>query len=299
MEKENFLSSAQNICTVHENMSLAPFSTFKIGGKSKLTAFPETERELCDIYSLAKSFGIKTHVIGNASNILFSTDGVKGLLIFTEKLCDISVSENTIHAMCGAKLSSLCIKARDHGLGGAEFAFGIPGTVGGAVYMNAGAYGGEISAILSDTLCFDTEKEELVRLSREDHLFGYRKSVLQKGTLIALSSRFALSKSKRELISEKMKEYAQKRRASQPLDLPNAGSIFKRPKEGFAGKYIEDAGLKGYTIGGAQISQKHAGFIVNTGKATSHDVLELIEKTKTEVFRKFGVMLETEIIYIE
>ena len=299
MEKENFLSSAQSICKICENMPLATFSTFKIGGNAELAAFPENERELCDIYSLAKKHGIKTRVIGNASNILFSSDGVKGLLIFTEKLCDITVSENTVHALCGAKLSSLCLKALDRELSGAEFAFGIPGTIGGAVYMNAGAYGGEISNILSSSLCFDTEKEELVRISLDEHAFGYRKSILQEGKLIALSSSFTLCKGKREPISEKMKEYAQKRRTSQPLDLPNAGSIFKRPKEGFAGKYIEDAGLKGFTVGGAQISTKHAGFIVNVGNASSGDVLNLIEKTKNEVFRKFGVMLETEIIYIE
>lgn len=165
--------------------------------------------------------------------------------------------------------------------------------------MNAGAHGGEVSHILVESLCYDTEKEEVFTLSAEEHEFAYRKSIFEKRPLIVLSSLFRLEKGSRTEIEAKMKELTAKRKASQPLELPSAGSVFKRPAVGFSGKYIEDAGLKGLAVGGAQISAKHAGFIVNVGGATSDDVLTLIKQTKEEVFRKFGVMLETEIIYIE
>ena len=299
MENSTFYKYAQSICEIYENYPVAKHSTFRIGGNAELAAFPKNGQELCGILSLASAHGIKARVIGNASNILFSSDGISGMLVFTEKMNGIVREGNIIRAECGAKLSALCNEARKHGLGGAEFAFGIPGTVGGAIYMNAGAHGGEIADILTESVCFDRKTGKLVTLSASEHCFGYRKSVFEGSGLTVLSSSFALCEADPEAIAERMRVYTEKRKASQPLTLPSAGSVFKRPAVGFAGKYIEDAGLKGLTVGGAQVSEKHAGFIVNIGGADSHDVLELIDKVKTEVSRRFGVLLETEIIYID
>ena len=295
----NFLTKANTICQTHENHPLAGLSTFKIGGNAELCAFPKSHGELASLLAIAKEYGVKARVFGNASNVLFSSHGVSGLVIFTTEMKDVALEGEYISASCGAKLSSLCNLAAKNSLCGLEFAYGIPGTVGGAVYMNAGAHGGEISHIIVESICLDTESGSMVTLRADEHGFGYRKSVFQEGRLIVLSSRFKLCTGERDAIEARMKELSEKRRASQPLELPNAGSIFKRPAVGFSGKYIEDAGLKGLTVGGAQVSLKHAGFIVNIGGATSDDVLALIQKVKDEVAQKFGVNLETEIICID
>lgn len=295
----NFLAEANTICEIKENYPLSNLSTFKIGGNAELCAFPKSHTELVSLLTIAKKCSVKARVFGNASNVLFSSHGVSGLVIFTTEMKDIALEGEYISADCGAKLSALCNAAAKNSLCGLEFAYGIPGTVGGAVYMNAGAHGGEISHILVESICLDTGSGTLITLSAEEHGFAYRKSVFQEGKLIVLSSRFKLCTGNRDSIGSRMKELSEKRRASQPLDLPNAGSIFKRPAVGFSGKYIEDAGLKGFTVGGAQVSVKHAGFIVNIGGATSDDVLTLIQKIKDEVVQKFSVSLETEIIYID
>ncbi|MBQ8404431.1 MAG: UDP-N-acetylmuramate dehydrogenase [Clostridia bacterium] len=294
-----FLAQLKNICEAYAAYPLANRSTFKIGGQAEFAAFPKTQAELCALIKLAKTCDVRARVFGNASNILFSSEGVSGLVIFTNQIKEISLEGENIRASCGVKLSSFCNLALKNELSGAEFAFGIPGTVGGAVYMNAGAHGGEISHILVESTCLDMRTGETLTLSASEHCFAYRTSVFEKGELLVLSSLFKLRKGTGEEIEAKMKEYTEKRKASQPLTMPSAGSVFKRPAVGFSGKYIEDAGLKGYKIGGAQVSEKHAGFIVNAGGATSCDVLALIEKIKTVVSEKFGVMLETEIIYVE
>jgi len=293
------LEQFNNICACFENYPLAKHSTFRIGGPAEYCAFPKSESALCALLQIAKINGVRARVFGGGSNLLFSSEGVQGLIILTTEMKGISLENGNIRAFAGTRLSELCNFAARESLCGAEFLFGIPGTVGGAVYMNAGAHGGEVSHILVESTCYDTEKEEIVTLSAAEHEFAYRKSVFEKRPLIVLSSLFELKEGRREEIEAKMKELTEKRRASQPLNLPSAGSVFKRPATGFSGKYIEDAGLKGRTVGGAQISEKHAGFIVNIGGAYSQDVLELIEITKKEVFRQFGVMLETEIIYVE
>ena len=298
-ETITFLEELNNICTCFKDYPLAKHSTFKIGGAAEYCAFPKTAGELCALLALAKARGVRARVFGNGSNLLFSSLGVAGLVILTTEMKGISLEGGNVRAFAGTKLSELCNFAARESLCGAEFLFGIPGTVGGAVYMNAGAHGGEVSHIIVESICYDAEKDELVTLSAEEHEFAYRKSVFASRPLTVLSSLFKLEHGERAEIEAKMKALTEKRRASQPLNLPSAGSVFKRPAVGFSGKYIEDAGLKGTTIGGAQISEKHAGFIVNVGSATSHDVLALIEKTKEEVFRIFGVMLETEIMYIE
>ena len=294
-----FFDKLKSICEAYAAYPLANHSTFKIGGKAEFAAFPKTADELCRILSFAASCDVRVRVFGNASNVLFSSDGVSGLVIFTGQIKELSAEGEYIRASCGVKLSSLCNFALKNELSGAEFAFGIPGTVGGAVYMNAGAHGGEISHILVESTCLNMCTGEILTLSASEHEFGYRKSIFENGKLLVLSSLFALKRGSAEEIEAKMKEYTEKRKASQPLSMPSAGSVFKRPAVGFSGKYIEDAGLKGFKIGGAQVSEKHAGFIVNAGGATSGDVLALIEKVKKVVSEKFGVMLETEIIYVE
>ena len=293
------LEEFNNICTCFKDYPLASHSTFRIGGTAEYCAFPKTVGELCALFTVAKMNGVRARVFGNGSNLLFSSDGVEGLVILTTQMKGIYREGDCLRAFAGTKLSELCNFAAKNELRGAEFLFGIPGTVGGAVYMNAGAHGGEVSHILVESICYDTERDEMISLGAEEHEFAYRKSVFENRPLIVLSSLFKLEKGARIEIEAKMKELTAKRTASQPLNLPSAGSVFKRPAVGFSGKYIEDAGLKGTTIGGAQVSQKHAGFIVNIGGATSHDVLALIDKVKKEVSAKFGVMLETEIMYIE
>lgn len=299
LTNNSFLTKLKDICEAYAAYPLFNHSTFKIGGKAEFAAFPKTSSDLCALIALARNCGVRARVFGNASNILFSSNGVSGLIIFTGQIKELALEGERIRASCGVKLSSLCNFALANELSGAEFAFGIPGTVGGAVYMNAGAHGGEISHILVESACLNIGTGELITLSAEEHEFAYRTSVFEKGELLVLSSLFAFKKGNAEDIEAKMKEYTEKRKASQPLTMPSAGSVFKRPAVGFSGKYIEDAGLKGFRIGGAQVSEKHAGFIVNAGGATSSDVLELIEKVKAVVLENFGVLLETEIIYIE
>ena len=293
------LEEFNNICTCFENYPLSKHNTFKIGGAAEYCAFPKTVGELCALITVAKINGVRARVFGGGSNVLFSSEGVSGLIIITTEMNGISPENGCLRAFAGTRLSSLCNFAARESLAGAEFLFGIPGTVGGAVYMNAGAHGGEVSHILVESICYDTEKDEIITLSAEEHAFGYRESIFKKRPLIVLSSLFRLEAGERAEIEAKMKALTEKRRASQPIDMPSAGSVFKRPATGFAGKYIEDAGLKGARVGGAEISRKHAGFIVNAGGATSGDVLALAEKAKKDVLARFGVELESEIIYVE
>lgn len=288
-----------NICKCLAHYPLAGHSTFKIGGEAEYCAFPKTVGELCALIKAAKINGVRARVFGGGSNVLFSSSGVSGLIILTTEMKGISLEAGGVRALAGTRLSALCNFAARESLSGAEFLFGIPGTVGGAVYMNAGAHGGEVSHILVESICYDRENDEIITLTAPDHAFGYRKSALMERPLIVLSSLFRLEAGNRSEIESKMKALTEKRRASQPIEMPSAGSVFKRPEVGFAGKYIEDAGLKGTRIGGAEISQKHAGFIVNAGGATSDDVLALAEKARAEVFCKFGAELEREFIYVE
>ena len=298
-ENTTVFEQFKNICPCFCAYPLMKHSTFRIGGEAEYCAFPRHVGELCTLLAIARANGVRARVFGGGSNVLFSSEGVGGLVIFTTEIKGVCLEGGLVRAFAGTRLSELCNFAARESLAGAEFLFGIPGTVGGAVYMNAGAHGGEISHILVESICYDTENDKFITLSAHEHEFAYRESVFKKSNLIVLSSLFKLYKGEREEIEAKMKALTEKRRASQPLNLPNAGSVFKRPAVGFAGKYIEDAGLKGATIGGAQVSEKHAGFIVNVGGATSSDVLSLAQKTKEEVFRKFGVELETEIIYVK
>ena len=281
------------------NCPLSKHSTLRIGGGADIALFPHSTEELCRALTFLRVRDIPTLVIGNGSNVVFSDEGYRGAVVFTGKCREIKIEDNILFADAGVPLSALSSAARDEGLSGLEFAFGIPGTLGGAIYMNAGAYGGSMSDVCISSSYYDIQTGEVKSLFEDAQAFGYRKSIYQHHPeRIILGATLKLQKGDRRQISETMRTYWEKRRNSQPLDLPNAGSTFKRPEGHFAGKLIEDCGLKGLTVGGAQVSEKHAGFIVNVGGATCEDVKRLIEQIKTTVLQKTGVELECEIKFL-
>ena len=279
------------------NEPLAPHSTFRIGGEARLAAMPDTTEQIIDAVSTAKEAGLDFTVIGNGSNVLFSDKGFDGLVIFTRNADSVVIKGNRVIADAGAPFTKLAVTVKNAGLTGLEFAYGIPGSVGGAVYMNAGAYNGEASQVVASSMAYDDLTGEVRMISREEHNFGYRTSVYSQNRdrLTVLSAEFELKEGDSAAIWETMQDLMRRRREKQPLEYPNAGSVFKRPQGYFVGKLITDAGLKGYTIGGAQVSEKHAGFIVNIGGATAEDVLRLVEHIQKTVQSQFGVMLECEI----
>lgn len=282
---------------ISENEPLSRHSSMKTGGPAAVAAFPKTTEALIKLVRAAGEHGLRHVVVGNASNILFDDRGFDGLVIFTTGLRGVYWEEDTVRAECGVSLTALSGKAAARGLSGLEFAYGIPGTVGGAVYMNAGAYGAEISDILVSS--------EYLRdgaiLSREkhEHEFSYRSGIYRKTGELILSATFHLTPDDAAAVKARSDANLRARKEKQPLEHPNTGSIFKRPKGAFAGALIEDAGLKGLRIGGAAVSEKHAGFIVNLGGATTDDVLRLIETVRSEVFKQTGVLLEPEVIHIQ
>lgn len=279
-----------------ENVAMR--STFKIGGVSALSVYPKSVCDLCDAVKILKSTGVKYEIIGNASNLLFAFDRYNGALIFTSGINEYSIDGELVYASCGTSLVRLANAAKENSLSGLEFASGIPARIGGAIAMNAGAHGSQMSDIVEYTDAFDTESFEKIRLY--DNGFGYRQSVFLKDkSLICLGVKLNLKKGESIAIAEKMKENNEKRRASQPLELPSAGSYFKRPENDFAGRLIEECGLKGERVGGAEVSPKHAGFIVNVGGASYHDVLSLEKKIKERVASRFGVTLCREVRLVE
>ena len=293
-----------NEIEIRENEPLAAHSTFRIGGNAKIALFPKNVDELVSVLKNVKNCNYKYKVIGRGSNILFDDKGFDGIIIFTKQICDTEYVHRgdvtLIKVDCGKSLTELAGEAgKKHSLTGLEFAYGIPGTVGGAVYMNAGAYGGQMSDVVVETKYFDPADGEVKVFSGDGHKFDYRHSVFaEHPEYIILSTTLEVKEGNAEEIFALMNKNMTSRREKQPLEYPNAGSTFKRPTGYFAGKLIEDSGLKGYTVGGAQISEKHAGFTINIGGATSSDVLALIEHTKSTVKANFGVELESEIIYI-
>ena len=272
-------------------------TTFRIGGSARVFVTPGTEGELAFAIQAAKDEGIPYYIMGRGSNILVSDKGINGAVISTLGLRGAEITGDLIAASAGETLSGLAELCRDSSLSGLEFAYGIPGTLGGAVYMNAGAYGGEVKDLFVSAKALNPDSGEIIELSKEDMGFGYRKSVLQLRNLILLSAVVRLSPGSRQAISEKMNAFKQSRVDKQPLDFPSAGSAFKRPKDNFAGKLIMDSGLSGLSIGGARVSEKHCGFIINTGGASADNVAALIAHIKDTVSQKFGVVLEPEIIF--
>lgn len=270
--------------------------TFKVGGPASYYVTPESDGQLIDVIKLCKKSNIKYYILGNGSNVLFDDKGYDGVIIaFGKKMSEIIVDNSVILVKAGAKLSTLANKAAEQSLTGLEFAAGIPGTVGGAVVMNAGAYGGEIKDVIVSATVYDVENDEIIILGNGELELGYRKSIIQEKGYIVLDACFELSHGEKDDILGKMKELAQKRRDKQPLSYASAGSTFKRPEGHFAGVLIEECGLKGYRVGNARVSEKHAGFVVNIGGATAADVLSVIEHVKETVHKEKQVLLETEV----
>lgn len=266
----------------------------KVGGNADLLFFPKTVAELTKIRQYATNRQIPLIVLGNSSNLIVRDGGIRGIVVMLEKMNQIQVKGNRITAFAGAKLIETSELARDASLTGLEFAAGIPGSIGGAVFMNAGAYGGEISDVFeSCQVMFPDGRVET--WTQEQMYFSYRMSAIQKSDVICISATFQLEVGNIGDISAKMEELNAQRCAKQPLEFPSCGSVFKRPVGHFTGKLIQDAGLQGKILGGAQISEKHAGFIVNLGNATASDYEALIEFIIETVQKKFGVTLQPEV----
>ncbi len=291
------LSNIPNI-KISENMSCKSLTTFKVGG-SCTAVYPQTIDAFASCIQTLKENSIKFIVIGNGSNIVFDDNGYDGVVVVTTELKKIEVTENKINALCGATLYSLCTAASDSSLSGLEFAYGIPGTVGGAVFMNAGAYDGEIKDCIVSVRCFDLKKMNFITLSKEECDFSYRHSAFEDNGLIIVSADFELQQGNKEEIKRQMSEIIQKRRDKQPLNYPSAGSAFKRYPGRYTAKMIDEAGLKGYFVGGAQISEKHAGFIINKGGATCEDIRNLVNTVKSVIKDREKIDIECEIRFIK
>lgn len=278
---------------------LSAHSTFKIGGKADFFAKPADESGLMALISEARRRGVPYCVIGDGSNILFSDKGVRGIVITTRGLKNIELSGKNIRAESGVQMPLLSLFAQKNSLDGMRFMCGIPGTVGGGVFMNAGAYGGEVSDILVGTRYFDTEAGKIFELGADEHDFSYRhSSYMEHPERIILSADFALREGKPEEIKAECDELLRRRAEKQPLEFPSAGSTFKRYPGFFTAQLIDECGLKGYSVGGAEVSEKHAGFVINRGGATSDDVLRLVEHVKSVIKNKHGIDIECEIRFI-
>lgn len=285
---------------IREQESLNMHTTFRIGGPADFYLIPETVDEVREALTYARERNVPAYVLGRGSNVLFDDEGYAGAIIEIGRgLEQVTVRDGTdgyvhVTAQAGVAMSSLAMQLAEAELTGFEFAGGIPGTLGGGITMNAGAYGGEISDCIQDATVM-TEDGEILVLAKEQLELGYRTSIIQKKKYIVLEGTFSFMKGKKEDILAKMKEFGKRRRDKQPLEYPSAGSTFKRPEGYFAGKLIEDAGLRGYRVGDAQVSEKHCGFVVNLGNATAADVRQLIRDVQDCVREKFQVELEPEV----
>lgn len=279
---------------------LSGHTTFRIGGPALYYLIPETMEEVREALDYAKSKQLPFYVVGKGSNILFSDKGFPGVIIEIGKgLERMEIKEDgTVIAQAGISLSAMAARLAKEGLAGFAFAGGIPGTLGGGITMNAGAYGGEIKDCIQSAKVL-TEEGDILELSKEQLALGYRTSIIQKKSYIVLEGTFHFETGDTAAIQAEIRELNQRRRDKQPLEYPSAGSTFKRPEGYFAGKLIEDAGLRGYRVGDAQVSEKHCGFVVNRGQATSAEVQQLIEDVQRKVKEKFHVTLEPEVRIIK
>ena len=278
------------------NESMAKHTSFRIGGGAEVMAFPKTETELAELLKVSALLDCKCAILGAGTNVLAPDEGITGLVICLKDCLDgmEALSDTRIRVMAGVTMSRAAVFAANLGLSGLEFAHGIPGTIGGGIYMNAGAYGGEISQVCDRVEVMDRQGNTRW-LSNAEMEFSYRHSVLETSDDIVIAAEFTLTPAEPEAIKARMKELIGKRSASQPLNLPSAGSAFKRPKGGYAAALIDQAGLKGFRVGNAGISDKHAGFAVNLGGATANDVKELLQTVSDRVFEQSGIRLEPEI----
>ena len=281
------------------NEPMKKHTTVKVGGKADVVVLPENANEIKELIKFAKKENIPYYVIGCGSNLIVTDDDIHAIIIkVTNRFGKVYVNGNTIIADAGAPLPYVAQFAKKNSLAGFEFACGIPGTIGGSVRMNAGAYGGEIKDIFLEATYIDTDGN-IKTINKDEMEFGYRKSFfLYHKDFVIISAKFVLKEGNIEEIQNKINENNLARKAKQPLDYPNFGSVFKRPEGYFVGKLISDSGLKGFQIGGAQVSEKHAGFIINTGEATCKDIVDLIHHIQNVVYEKYKVKLETEVVNI-
>lgn len=300
MIKKDFVSRILETgaqCT--ENAPMSEHTTFRIGGPADYFITVKNVKELQEVISLCKTGRVPYMIIGNGSNLLISDNGLrKAVIRLTGEFRDITLNENVIRCGAGITLAKLCTFAQQNSLSGLEFAFGIPGSVGGAVYMNAGAYGGEMKDVLCNVTHL-TPAGEVETVSSDVLGFSYRHSIYKHNECIVLFAEFQLKVCDKAEIKALMDDIMNRRVTKQPLEYPSAGSVFKRPKGAFAGALIQDCGLKGCSVGGAQVSTKHSGFIINTGGATCADVMNLISHVQKTVKEQTGFSLEREIIYLD
>ena len=275
---------------------MSKHTSFKIGGGAEVMVFPKSAEELALALNTADSLGCEARILGAGTNILAPDAGIAGMVICLKDALDgmEQLNETSIRVMAGVTMTRAAVFAANLGLSGLEFAHGIPGTVGGGVYMNAGAYGGEICQVCTQVAVMDQKGNVTVK-SNEEMAFSYRHSVLEETNDIVLYADFCLTPASAEEIKGKMQELMNKRKTSQPLDMPSAGSAFKRPVGGYAAAMIDQAGLKGFRVGGAEVSTKHAGFVVNAGGATAQDVRDLLQQVSDKVYGDTGIRLEPEV----
>ena len=298
--KQQLLDTLEQIAgkeNIHPNEPMSRHTTFRVGGPADVLVTPEAEK-LAAVTGACREAGEPYYIVGNGSNLLVGDGGIRGVVILTrDGMDEISADGVRITAGAGALLSRTASLAASHALTGMEFAAGIPGTIGGAVVMNAGAYGGEMKDIVQNVTVL-TREGEIRELEKEEIGFGYRASVIKDRGYVVLGAELMLAPGDKEEILARMQELKNKRVEKQPLEYPSAGSAFKRPEGYFAGKLVMDAGLSGYAVGGAKVSEKHCGFLINAGGATARDVRTLMDNVRDIVYKKYGVTLEPEVKFL-
>ena len=299
-EKYSLIEKYIDKSKIKYNEPMSKHTTIKVGGKADVLVTPDSIEDIKNVLKIAKDNDIKVYVIGNGSKLLVKDGGIRGIVIkLSSRFSNCSINGNCITVEAGASLPKLAIVAKENSLSGLEFAAGIPGNIGGAIYMNAGAYGSDMSNVVMEVTYLDQDLN-VKSINGKDCEFGYTTSIFKTtyNECIILSVKLKLEKKDKKEIEQAMKKNNDSRREKQPLEYPNAGSTFKRPEGYFVGKLIDDLGLKGMRLGGAEVSLKHSGFIVNTGNAKAKDVINLIEYIKKEVLKNNNVKLEEEIIII-
>ena len=295
---QNFYDKLNNVIAKDSILTDEPMSrhtTFRVGGPADFFVTPKAKEEVRDVIRICKEAGMPYYIIGNGSNLLVSDAGYRGVIVqIYKEMNEVKVEGDLVKAQAGALLSGIAAKALGAELSGFEFASGIPGTIGGACVMNAGAYGGEMKDVLESVTVL-TGEGKIIELSRNELELGYRTSVIAKKGYIVLGAVLKLERGDGEKIKTYMDELKEKRVTKQPLEYPSAGSTFKRPEGYFAGKLIEDAGLRGFQVGGAQVSEKHCGFVINRNHATAADIMELMRQVQIRVKENSGVDLEPEV----
>lgn len=303
MEKiSSFIYEFINACVPKEdillNEPMSRHTTFKVGGEAGCLVRISETGQAARIVPYLKEVGIPYFIMGNGSNLLVGDKGYPGVILqIGSRMNKLTVEGTHIRAQAGASLAQTARCAQENGLAGLEFASGIPGTVGGGTVMNAGAYGGELKQVVKKVTVMDAQGE-ILEICGEDMEFGYRNSIIRNRPFIVLEVLIGLETGNKEEILSKMEELAKRRREKQPLEFASAGSTFKRPEGYFAGKLIMDAGLRGFTVGGARVSEKHCGFVINTGTASAADIVEVIKEVQRQVKDKFGITLEREVIFL-